>query len=36
MAAITEENFGRYLFLYWTEAAPKNISVQRFCMRNGI
>lgn len=36
MAAITEENFGRYLFLYRTEAAPKNISMQRFCMRNGI
>lgn len=36
MAAITEENFGRYLFLYRTEAVPKNISMQRFCMRNGI
>jgi hypothetical protein len=33
MAAITEENFGRYLFLYRTEAVPKNISMQRFCMR---
>ena len=36
MAAITEEKFGRYLFLYRTEAVPKNISMQRFCMRNGI
>lgn len=29
MAAITEENLGRYLFLYRTEAVPKNISVLR-------
>lgn len=36
MAALTENNFGNYLFLYRTEAVPKNISMQRFCMRNGI
>lgn len=36
MAAITEENFGRYLLLYRTEAVPKNISMQRFCMHNDI